>query len=786
MPTATQKHTNRLIHETSPYLLQHAHNPVDWYPWSPEAFQKAQELDKPIFLSIGYSTCYWCHVMERQCFENETIAAELNQRFVPIKVDREERPDVDQLYMLALQVLTHTGGWPMSMFLTPDLLPFYGGTYFPPTDTPGRPGFLTLLRAIHSAYHEKPDDIQSTCTQLLSILEEISHPNPPDAPLTIDLPFIDSLINRSTSDYDPAHGGFGSAPKFPRQSLLELLLTHPQLKIANCQLSIVNVPSPQSKIENHKSKIDMVLHTLDALADGGIHDHLSGAFHRYSTDDHWLVPHFEIMLYDNAMLAWLYTEAFRQTQTPRYARIARGICDFVLREMTSPQGAFYTAFDAEVDAHEGLTYLWTKNEISQLLSDHRGFPGDPAGGSRVSHGGVQGEKRGSNGGGKQLFLSVYGIANGPHFEGKYILHLPQPLATIAAQLNTTEDQLDAYLSPLRQKLYKARQKRNQPALDTKIITSWNALMIRALAHAGRTLPEPRYTHAACQAAQFLLSQHLTPEGLLRHTSTRPESFLDDYAFLIQALLEIGRGEDANSLCQQMIHQFHSKSGGFYFTPHAATDLFLRQQTATDSPLPSGNAVAAAVLLQLGRASIARKTICDFAGQLSQNAESMSALLQSAALYLQQNEPIAVSTYPTGTSKHLAPSPHETAASVLTLTPTWRNPDELHLLVTIAEGYHLNAHHTAQGLIPTKLTIADQHVAIDYPPGEEQSFAFLNSPIHVYTGTITLVIRFPTPIATPSPLLLRLSYQACDYDACLPPITKELQVLPPSAQPMAAQ
>ncbi len=356
-------HSNRLGRESSPYLLQHRHNPVDWYPWGPEAFAAARERNVPIFLSVGYSTCYWCHVMERQSFEVAAVAEEMNGRFVNVKVDREERPDVDQLYMTAVQLLTRQGGWPMSVFLTPDLRPFYGGTYFPPQDAYGRPGFVTLLRGIDDAWRNRPGDVEKTAAQITSILRQLANPPPPEAPLTIDEAFVDALTQRSIDDYEPNFGGFGGAPKFPRETLLELLL----VRLAASQAPAPAAPDLAAAKGPAARLRARLLHTLDAMAHGGIRDQLGGGFHRYSTDAKWLVPHFEIMLYDNAMLAWCYAEAFAQTGDRRYEAVARGVLDFVLREMTSPEGAFYTAFDAEVDAREGLTYLWTPAEIVEVL-----------------------------------------------------------------------------------------------------------------------------------------------------------------------------------------------------------------------------------------------------------------------------------------------------------------------------------------------------------------------------------------------------------------------------------
>ena len=453
---------NRLARETSPYLLQHQHNPVDWYPWGPDAFEASRTQNKPIFLSVGYSTCYWCHVMERQCFEVESIATVMNANFINIKVDREERPDVDQLYMTAVQLLTRQGGWPMSVFLLPDLRPFYGGTYFPPNDGHGRPGFPRLLEALHDAFENRRVDVERTATELTQAIIEIAdRPERSDAktPTTIDRALVDRLISHSTSDYDPQLGGFGSAPKFPRETLLEMLLVH-------------------HRRTKEKSLALKIRHTLDAMANGGIRDQLGGGFHRYSTDARWLVPHFEIMLYDNAMLAWIYAEASRQFADERYGRVARGICDFVLREMTDAAGSFYTAFDAEVDGREGQNYLWTEAEAVAVLG------ADEA----------------------NLFASVYGLDQGPNFADPHhgngiaessILYLP----------NGPELETDPRVVASRAKLFAIRNERKQPLLDTKILTSWNALMIRGLAHVGTVLGEPRYLNAASAAAELVDGKH---------------------------------------------------------------------------------------------------------------------------------------------------------------------------------------------------------------------------------------------------------------------------------------
>ena len=764
------RHTNRLAKETSPYLQQHQHNPVDWYPWGPEAFDEARRLGKPIFLSVGYSTCYWCHVMERQCFENETIAAEMNQRFVNIKVDREERPDVDQLYMAAVQVLTRHGGWPMSVFLTNDLRPFYGGTYFPPTDSQGRPGFLTVLRGIEDAYRNRRDDVNKSAQQLVRILREIAQPPHPSRPITIDDAWVESLVERSVSDYESVHGGFGDAPKFPRETLLELILVHNR-----------HFPNEQ--------RMNMLRHTLDAMADGGIRDHLGGGFHRYSTDAQWLVPHFEIMLYDNGMLAWVYAEAFRQTGEPRYARVARGIADFVLREMTSPEGSFYTAFDAEVDAREGLSYLWTKWEVEQVLGEHAA-----------------------------LFTRVYGLDMGPNFADPHhsngvpesnILFLPRPLRELAAEMGTDEASLEARLQPMRQKLYEERRRRKQPLLDTKVLTSWNALMIRGLAHAGQVLEEPRYVQAAARAAEFLLTRHRMPDGGFYRTSrdgaAKYHGFLDDYAFLCQALLALAEAgapgdwrEKAEEIVGTMSEKFGDDRGaagagpgatptgvapvGFYFTDRDASDLIVRQKTAVDSPLPSGNGVAAMVLLELSRADAARNTLALYAQHMDQSAEGMSSMVEAATLYLRKVGPIRVAGVPGAGTGERPTSPQETAAGVVTVIAGW-SPDrrQLHLKLGIREGYHINSNDPAGDaklslyatnvILPAEAGMAD----LNYPPGQEMKFEFADKPIRVYTGEVTFVVNLKSPPAKGSRFKVQLSYQPCNDQACLAPVVKQLEI-----------
>jgi hypothetical protein len=749
--------TNRLAQESSPYLLQHAHNPVDWYPWGPEAFEASRKQNKPIFLSVGYSTCYWCHVMERQSFEVEAVASEMNKRFINVKVDREERPDVDQLYMTAVQVLTRQGGWPMSVFLAPDLRPFYGGTYFPPTDNYGRPGFVSILRGIEDAYRNRPGDVEKTAEQLVNLLRQFAEPSGPEAPVKIDEAFVEGLIRRSVSDYDAKHGGFGGAPKFPRETLLELLLVW------------LRSSAPASAFKSQVSR--MLRHTLDALADGGIRDQLGGGFHRYSTDAHWLVPHFEIMLYDNAMLAWCYVEAFAQTKEPRDAEVARGVFDFVLREMTSPEGAFYTAIDAEVDSQEGLNYLWTAGEIQALLG-----PQDAA-----------------------IFNKVYGVARGPNFADphhgsgvaeKNILFLPQPIAKTAAELRLDAGALEARLAPMRQKLYEARMKRKQPLLDTKVITSWDALMIRALAHGGKVLNEPRYVAAAEKAAGFLLDKHRAPAGGLFRTSrdgvAKYHGFLDDYAFLVQALLALAEAtgtvawkDRAADLSSMMIEKFGDAiEGGFFFTEKDATDLIVRQKTGSDSPLPSGNAVAAMALLELGLPTEPRWTLAKFVHSLASQGEGMSAMVQAALLYLRKHGSFEVSANPLSPENDAPIEQAEYAKLVVSAEAKWRTPADLVISLRIASGFHINAHDVpaSEGLVATRLTVLDDPSAeVNYPKGEQMQFPFVDKPISVYSNDLQISVRFSSPRKMGPAFQVTLVYQACNDSACMPPVMKQIDV-----------
>ena len=572
-------HTNRLIHEKSPYLLQHAHNPVDWYAWGPEAFEKARKEEKPIFLSIGYSTCHWCHVMERESFENEQIAAILNKYFVPIKVDREERPDVDRIYMAYVQATTGGGGWPMSVWLTPDLKPFVGGTYFPPENRYGRAGFPTLLERIAQSWHADREKILQSSREVLEHLQQATEVAPSGnlAPSALESGFLQ--FRRS---FDSKLGGFGQAPKFPRPVTHNFLLRY------------------YARTHQEEAR-DMVLATLRAMAKGGMHDQLGGGFHRYSVDGRWFVPHFEKMLYDQAQLAISYLEAYQITHDAFFAGVARRIFDYILRDMTDKDGGFYSAEDADSviePAHpnvkgEGAFYIWTEKEIQQIA-------GQPAAAWFSYRYGVE---PGGN------------VAEDPHneFTGKNILYEAHTIEETAHHFEKPADEIRRALDSAAEKLLAARAKRVRPHLDDKVLTAWNGLMISALAKGGAILSEPRYSTAATRAAEFTLSRmYESKTGVLlrryRQQDAAIAGFLDDYALFTQALLDLYETQFdtryldvAVKLAGKQSELFEDKAhGGFFSTAAGDASLLMRIKEDYDGAEPSGNSIAVLNLLRLAQ------------------------------------------------------------------------------------------------------------------------------------------------------------------------------------------
>ncbi|HJT57283.1 MAG TPA: thioredoxin domain-containing protein [Ktedonobacteraceae bacterium] len=573
------KHTNRLIDETSPYLLQHAHNPVNWYPWGEEALQKAKQEDKPILLSVGYSACHWCHVMERESFENQDIAALMNAHFVSIKVDREERPDIDNIYMQAVQALTGQGGWPMTVFLTPDGRPYYGGTYYPPRDRRyGQqlmPGFVTVLRSMADAYEHRRQDVEEQANQVADYLKQRS-----TTPLrqkagamsagTMPLAMLDNAARELAADFDPVHGGFGSAPKFPNTMSLEFLMRVYQHR-------------QQGDIATNASRpeLDIVETSLQSMANGGIYDHLGGGFHRYSVDAEWLVPHFEKMLYDNALLSRIYLHAYLVTNNPSYSRVVEETLNYVMREMTSPEGGFYSTQDADSEGEEGKFYVWTVEEVRANL-----LPEDAP-----------------------LFMAYYDVTTDGNFEGKNILHVPQAPERVAEDAEVSLERLQDVLQRSREMLFKVREKRVKPGRDEKILTAWNGLMLRSFAEAARYLDRPDYLHVAENNAEFLLRELYRDGRLLRSYKdgqARIKGYLEDYVFLAGGLLALYEASfharwfaEARRLMDEAIALFADEQhGGFFDTGSDAEELVSRPKDIMDNATPAGNSVAADVLLRL--------------------------------------------------------------------------------------------------------------------------------------------------------------------------------------------
>ena len=554
------KFTNRLSQETSPYLLQHAHNPVDWYPWGKEAFSKAKAENKPILLSIGYSACHWCHVMEHESFEDEQIAGLMNNLFVNIKVDREERPDVDEIYMNAVQMLTGHGGWPMTMFLTPDGKPFYGGTYFPPVDRHNLPAFPRVLQGIAQAYRSKPGDVNTATQQILDNLEKMSHREETTRPLQIET--VQNAAARLAENVDQTHGGLGSAPKFPNSSVFSLFLRQPHT-------------------DQNAHYLQMTTHTLRKMAAGGVYDHLGGGFHRYSVDERWLVPHFEKMLYDNALLTKLYLEAYQATQDPFFRTVVEEILAYVEREMISPDGGFYSTQDADSEGVEGKFFVWDHEQIMELLGDDVG----------------------------EIFCRYYDVTDVGNFEGHTILHPTLEMEQLARLFQRDIDDISGIIQAARQKLFDIREGRIKPGRDEKILTSWNGLMLSGFAEAYRVLGNPRYLEIAQHNAAFILSKLCENGRLLRSYKdgqAKFNAYLDDYASFATALLDLYEAtsdrqylEQSVSFAEVLLDRFwDAQEGGFFFTSDDHEELISRSKSAFDGSIPSGNSVAAFALLRL--------------------------------------------------------------------------------------------------------------------------------------------------------------------------------------------
>ena len=625
------KKANRLINEKSPYLLQHAFNPVDWFPWGDEAFEKARREDKPIFLSVGYSTCHWCHVMEHESFEDSSIAALMNEYFVCIKVDREERPDVDKVYMTAVQAMTGSGGWPMSVWLTHDLAPFFGGTYFPPAARYGRAGFPDVLKRIHEIWTTNREKLHESAQQMSLMLKQYADvQSVSGAGTEVDETLLHNAYKQFRSSYDPQFGGFGGAPKFPRPSMFNFLFRYSQRSGTN---------------DAH----EMSLHTLRQMARGGMYDHIGGGFHRYSVDGEWRVPHFEKMLYDQAQLVNSYVDAYQISGDKFFANIAREVLEYVIRDMTDGGGGFYSAEDADSapDASmpdhkvEGAFYLWRVEEVEKLLGKNAA----------------------------EIFCAYYDIREQGNaladpqgeFGNGNILYVANDVAELAQKSGRSVDEIETILKDGREKLFAEREKRLRPHLDDKILTGWNGLMISAFARAAQALNEPRYLQSAQNAARFILDKlyDSSSKTLMRRFRDGEAKFaaqLDDYVFFIQSLLDLYETDfdffwlqRAKELTETQNRIFwDQQNGGFFDNTGEDKNILLRTKDDYDGAEPSGNAVAAMNLLRLSQIfekpewrEMAEKTLNLFSGRLSQIPSAMPQMLAAVDFSLSKPQQIII-------------------------------------------------------------------------------------------------------------------------------------------------
>jgi len=636
-PDGSPKYTNRLIREPSPYLQQHAHNPVDWYPWGPEAFEKARRERKPILLSVGYSTCHWCHVMEEESFEDEEIAAYLNQHYVAVKVDREQRPDVDSVYMTAVQIMHGSGGWPMTVWLTPELQPFYGGTYFPARSGERgiQLGFLELLQRLQSAWTTDPARASDAAADVVERMQTSAG----GAGALPDATPLRAAYAESVTTFDETHGGFGRAPKFPRTSQLELLMRYAR-----------RTGDPKARA--------MVETTLERMAAGGIHDQLGGGFHRYATDAAWLVPHFEKMLYDNALAAIAYLEAYQLTGRADFAEVARRTLDYVRREMTDIGGGFFSATDADSEGEEGTFFVWTPAQMEATLDARRGGCTGCAGHA------VTAEARDAGVAAAKLAVAYWGVTPAGNFEGKNVLHVPRPLSEVAAAEGLDDVTAVAMLESTRARLYRARAKRVAPLTDRKILPSWNGLMISALARGAVVLHQPAYATAAARAADFVLTT-MRQDGRLRRSALGGEvsgdGYVDDYAYMIAGLLDLYEATgaqrwlaDAIALQAVLDARFADPAGGYFTTADDQEQLLVRDKPDYDGALPAANSVAARNLLRLYELTTddryrkaADATLQAFTATMTRTPGAVPSLLTALDFRLDLPKEIVVVTPPGG-------------------------------------------------------------------------------------------------------------------------------------------
>jgi uncharacterized protein YyaL (SSP411 family) len=772
---AKPRHTNRLARESSPYLLQHAHNPVDWYPWGPEAFARAKKEGKFVFLSIGYSSCHWCHVMERESFENPAVAKLLNRWFVAIKVDREERPDIDHVYMTALSLSGQSGGWPLSMFLTADGKPIFGGTYWPPEDRETERGtalgFKSILQRVHDLQVGKGKELEKQADALAAATKRaLAGATRGRAVAALDRELVTGVVDGVSEEYDKEYGGFGSAdrhfrgPKFPLACYLQLL----QREAARKRSADVAA---------------MVENTLDHMALGGIYDQLGGGFHRYSTERTWTVPHFEKMLYDNAQLAEVYARAYRTTKKPLYRCVLLQTLSFVTREMTSPDGAFYSALDADSGGEEGTYYVWTDRDLDALL-----------------------------GADARLFKQVYGADGPPNFESKsHVLCLARPLADEAKQHDLSPAQLEKRLAPLRRKLLQARSRRSRPFLDTKVVTGWNGEMIAGLARAGQVLAGEQDTakvgqahiEAAARAADFILRKVRTPDGRLLRTygaspGARPQArgtaCLDDYAYLVHGLLCLHDAtgterwlDESRGLTDLMVKFYADDAGGFFLTASDADRLFARAKDQYDSAQPAANSVAALNLVRLWIKTrddryrvLAEKTFKSFTGPMKANPTSVTAMAEALAVYLdaagdRAKQPADANPSAAQDGRAKRENPVKVSAEVKPEKPGDDGKQEVVVTLRIDKDWHIGANPPGEFGVATTVRVRARdkpEVKVAYPKGKA-----VKEPVgtyNVYRGTVVIKAAVRRAKGAAEPLQVKVTYSACgDKDGkCLPPETVE--------------
>ena len=749
------KHTNRLSKETSPYLLQHQHNPVDWYPWNPEAIEHARREDKPIFLSIGYSTCYWCHVMERESFEDEATAAVMNQDFVSIKVDREQRPDVDEIYMTACQVFTRmttgrsSGGWPLSVFIDPyTLQPFFVGTYFPPKPQGGRPSFTQVCEAMAEAWREQRDAVVAQANQIATIVARSLEAGDAARPLGDDQ--VRAAIDQLMSIHDRTYGGFGSAPKFPQPVFLELLMEagwdRPPIREA-------------------------IQRTLDAMARGGIYDQVGGGFHRYSVDEKWLVPHFEKMLYDNGQLASVYAESFARTGDAYHKQIIEETLDYVLREMTDEEtGAFWSAQDAEVNRHEGENYLWTPQEVTDALQSA----------------GLSDEV--------PLTLRAFGLDQGPNFQDPHHRELPPTNVLfrsvrpdeLAKAEGVTDAELEAFFQRIRPVLYKERMTRDQPGLDDKVITAWNGMMIRGMADGGRVLEQPSYIDAAARAARHILTNMRSDDGGLMRTARGGQSsirgFLEDYACLARGLIALyDATEDvawltaASEIIEAARVRFWGDDGAWFDTMADQDDLFVRSRNLNDGAVPSG----------IGTMLLVCQDMSDRTGEDWYLDDFQSAITRLSGSYAANPLGSVYATLATARMLVRDPGrlPHDAVIPATTVVAT-QEPEVLSfdgtdtvegsVQLAIAEGFHINARDPGlDELIGVELALVGAEgleLSVTYPEG-----VLYREQIRIYAGTITIPFTIRRTGSVSGEPELALRWQACTDQVCFAPEQVRLPV-----------